>query len=112
MSTSMKALVLAIVLVAAAAAQSGVDASQASEIFSEIDGILKELHDITGFKIKHRGQDPGKCQGRQRKAEGGNRQGLPEPKAGGGRQRGTGRGPHPEEGRRYQEGFRPVMLRI
>ena len=54
MSTSMKALVLAIVLVAAAAAQSGVDASQASEIFSEIDGILQELHDITGFKIKHR----------------------------------------------------------
>ena len=54
MSTRMKALVLAIVLVAAAAAQSGVDASQASEIFSEIDGILQELHDITGFKIKHR----------------------------------------------------------
>jgi hypothetical protein len=37
-----------------AAAQSGVDVSQAREIFSEIGGILQDLHEITGFKIKHR----------------------------------------------------------
>ena len=30
------------------------DASQSREIFSEIGGILQDLHDITGFKIKHR----------------------------------------------------------
>jgi len=45
---------LALLLVAGAAAQSGVDATQASEIFSEIDGILKDLRDITGFRIRHR----------------------------------------------------------
>ncbi|MGA2133227.1 MAG: hypothetical protein ABSH50_13110 [Bryobacteraceae bacterium] len=47
-------LALALLLAAAAAAQSGVDAGQAREIFDEIGGILRELHDITGFKIKHR----------------------------------------------------------
>jgi len=49
-----KASVLALLLAAAVAAQSGVDVSQAREIFSEIGGILQDLHDITGFKIKHR----------------------------------------------------------
>src|SRR5580658_1125021 len=48
-----KALVLALLLAGAAAAQSGVDISQAREIFGEIGGILQDLHDITGFKIKH-----------------------------------------------------------
>jgi hypothetical protein len=53
---TLKAFVVALLLLAAvtAAAQSGVDVSQAREIFSEIGGILQELHDITGFKIKHR----------------------------------------------------------
>jgi hypothetical protein len=54
----MKAFVtalLALLLVAAAAEpQTGVDVGQAREIFSEIDGILQDLHDITGFKIKHK----------------------------------------------------------
>src|SRR6202050_1807859 len=58
MATRVKALVmaalLAALLIAGAAAQSGVDVSQAREIFSEIGGILQDLHDITGFKIKHR----------------------------------------------------------
>jgi hypothetical protein len=49
-----KASVLALLLAAAVAAQSGVNVSQAREIFSEIGGILQDLHDITGFKIKHR----------------------------------------------------------
>jgi hypothetical protein len=49
-----KALLLAALLVGGAAAQSGVDVSQAREIFSEIGGILQDLHEITGFKIKHR----------------------------------------------------------
>ena len=30
------------------------EVSQTREIFSEIGGILQDLHDITGFKIKHR----------------------------------------------------------
>lgn len=50
----MKAFALALLLATAAVAQSGVDVSQAREIFSEIGGILQELHEITGFKIKHR----------------------------------------------------------
>src|ERR1700683_990572 len=58
MATRVKALVmaalLAALLIAGAAAQAGWDASQAREIFSEIDGILQDLHEITGFKIKHR----------------------------------------------------------
>ncbi|MGA3039834.1 MAG: hypothetical protein ABSF54_03475 [Bryobacteraceae bacterium] len=54
MANRLKALLLALLLVAAAAAQSGVDVGQSSEIFSEIDGILKDLHDITGFRIKHK----------------------------------------------------------
>jgi hypothetical protein len=49
-----KALALAALLAAGAIAQSGVDASQSREIFSEIGDILHDLHDITGFKIKHR----------------------------------------------------------
>ena len=53
MSARIKGVLLAALLVAAAFAQSGVDASQAREIFSEIGGILRDLHDITGFKIKH-----------------------------------------------------------
>lgn len=39
---------------AGASGQSGVDASQQQEIFKEIDSIMQELHDITGFKIKHK----------------------------------------------------------
>jgi len=54
MATRIKLLLLALLLVVAAAAQSGVDAGQAREIFSEIDGILQDLHEITGFRIKHR----------------------------------------------------------
>ncbi|MGC9950743.1 MAG: hypothetical protein ABSF64_30615 [Bryobacteraceae bacterium] len=50
----LKAMILALVMAAAAAAQSGVDVSQAREIFGEIGGILQDLHDITGFKIKHK----------------------------------------------------------
>ncbi len=56
MATRMKVLAVALatlLMVAAAAAQSGVDADQASEIFTEINGILRDLHDITGFQIKH-----------------------------------------------------------
>jgi len=47
-------LLLALLLAAPAAAQSGVDVSQAREIFSEIGGILQDLHEITGYRIKHR----------------------------------------------------------
>ncbi|MGA2739953.1 MAG: hypothetical protein ABSG65_21255 [Bryobacteraceae bacterium] len=54
MAARAKASVLALLLAVAVAAQSGVDVSQAREIFSEIGGILQDLHDITGFKIKHR----------------------------------------------------------
>src|ERR1700722_1079721 len=53
MTTRMKALVLTFLLIAAEAAQSGLDLSPAREIFSEIGGILHDLHEITGFKIKH-----------------------------------------------------------
>ena len=49
------ALVAALLAGGAATAQSGgVDTSQAQEIFGEIDSILQDLHEITGFKIKHR----------------------------------------------------------
>jgi hypothetical protein len=54
MTIRVKALLLALLLAVAAVAQSGVDVGQAQEIFKEIDGILSDLHDITGFKIKHR----------------------------------------------------------
>jgi hypothetical protein len=59
MAGRVKAIVPALVgllLVAAAGAggQSGVDIGKAREIFSEIGGILQDLHEITGFKIKHR----------------------------------------------------------
>jgi len=47
-------LALSIAFVLSAAAQSGVDLSQAREIFGEIDSIMQELHEITGFKVKHR----------------------------------------------------------
>jgi hypothetical protein len=43
-----------LLLAVAATAQSGVDNDQAREIFNEIGDILHDLHDITGFKIKHR----------------------------------------------------------
>jgi hypothetical protein len=43
-----------LLMAGAATAQSGVDAGHAREIFSEIGSILQELHDITGFRIKHR----------------------------------------------------------
>jgi hypothetical protein len=54
MANRIKAVALALLLVAAAAAQSSVDVGQAREIFSEIGGILQDLHEITGFRIKHR----------------------------------------------------------
>src|ERR1035438_6812035 len=54
-ATRVKAILLALLLAAApAAAQSGVDVAQAREIFSEIGGILQDLHEITGYRIKHR----------------------------------------------------------
>src|SRR5579862_4845966 len=50
---SWPALVLtAFLVVGVAAAQSGVNTDQASEIFQEIGSILHDLQDITGFKIK------------------------------------------------------------
>jgi hypothetical protein len=53
-ATRVKAILLALLLAAApAAAQSGVDVTQAREIFSEIGGILQDLHEITGYRIKH-----------------------------------------------------------
>lgn len=58
MAKAMKALIAAGLLAVAAAgaggAQSGVEADQAREIFSEIGSILHGLQEITGFKIKHR----------------------------------------------------------
>jgi len=57
MATRGKALALALGAVflgaPGAAPQSGADASQSREIFSEIGGILQDLHEITGFRIKH-----------------------------------------------------------
>src|ERR1022692_4153120 len=52
MANRIKAVALALLLVAAAAAQSSVDVGQAREIFGEIGGILQDLHEITGFRIK------------------------------------------------------------
>ncbi|HLY18770.1 MAG TPA: hypothetical protein VKR61_16175 [Bryobacteraceae bacterium] len=49
------ALIPALLLLIAAppvSPQDGVDTSQAREIFNEIGGILKDLQEITGFKIK------------------------------------------------------------
>src|ERR1035437_856140 len=54
MANRIKAVALALLLVVAAAAQSSVDVGQAREIFGEIGGILQDLHEITGFRIKHR----------------------------------------------------------
>jgi hypothetical protein len=48
------AVLLVGLLVGAGAAQSGVDTDRAREIFSEIGSILQDLHEITGFKIKHK----------------------------------------------------------
>jgi hypothetical protein len=47
------ALIL-LLLPAAAAAQSTEDRDQSREIFGEIDSILQDLKEITGFKIRHR----------------------------------------------------------
>jgi hypothetical protein len=49
-----RALLFMLPLAAAATAQSGIDVDQSREIFNEISGILQDLHDITGFKIKHK----------------------------------------------------------
>jgi hypothetical protein len=54
MAARVKTLVLVAALTAAAAAQSGVDAKEVHEVFGEIGDILQDLHEITGFKIKHR----------------------------------------------------------
>ncbi len=48
------ALLLALPLAAAAAAQSAADQDQSREVFGEIDEILRDLREITGFKIRHR----------------------------------------------------------
>lgn len=54
MARRIPALVLALLLAAAAAAQSAAEHDQSHEIFSEIDSILQDLKEITGFKIRHR----------------------------------------------------------
>ena len=54
LTLSVRCSILALLLAVAATAQSGVDNDQAREIFNEIGDILHDLHDITGFKIKHR----------------------------------------------------------
>jgi len=48
-----RAVLIALVLAGAAAAQSAVERDQSREIFNEIGGILRDLRDITGFKIHH-----------------------------------------------------------
>jgi hypothetical protein len=48
------ALLLALLLAVAAAAQSAGEPGQSGEIFSQIDSILHGLKDITGLKIRHR----------------------------------------------------------
>lgn len=53
MAHRIKALLLALLLAAAAAPQSAVEPGQAREIFDEIGAILRDLHEITGFKIRH-----------------------------------------------------------
>jgi len=45
---------LVLLAAAAALAQSGVDSQQAREVFNEIGEIMQELHEITGFKIRHK----------------------------------------------------------
>jgi len=54
MAARIKVLFFALLLAVAATAQSGVDTGQAREIFGEIGGILQDLHEITGFRIRHR----------------------------------------------------------
>ena len=45
--------VLAVLLVASGVAQSAPETDQSREVFNEIGGILRDLRDITGFKIHH-----------------------------------------------------------
>ena len=45
---------LAMLVAAAAGAQSGVDRKQAREVFDQVGEIMQELHEITGFKIRHK----------------------------------------------------------
>src|SRR6202034_2232982 len=47
------ALLLLALVAAAAAAQTAAERDQSREIFNEIGGILRDLRDITGFKIHH-----------------------------------------------------------
>lgn len=53
MAHRFRAVFLALLAAAAAAAQSGAGKDQAQEIFTEIGSILQDLHEITGFKIRH-----------------------------------------------------------
>ena len=54
MSRRLKSLLLAVLLAAGAAAQSGVAPDQSREIFREIDSILQSLKQITGLKTHHK----------------------------------------------------------
>ena len=54
MARRIPALFLALLLAAAAAAQSAAEHDQSREIFNEIDSVLQDLKEITGFKIRHR----------------------------------------------------------
>ncbi len=53
LSNITRAVVITLVLAAAAAAQSAVERNQSREIFNEIGDILRDLRDISGFKIHH-----------------------------------------------------------
>ena len=53
MGRRIQAALIALVLAAAAAAQSAAEHDRSREIFNEIGGILHDLRDITGFKIHH-----------------------------------------------------------
>jgi hypothetical protein len=53
LSNIRRAVLIALVLVAAASAQSAAERDQSREIFNEIGNILRDLRDITGFKIHH-----------------------------------------------------------
>jgi len=50
---TMRAVAAVLLLAAAAAGQTASERDQSREIFNEIGGILRDLSDITGFKIHH-----------------------------------------------------------
>ena len=53
LSNIRRAVLFTLVLAAAAGAQSAAERDQSREIFNEIGNILRDLRDITGFKIHH-----------------------------------------------------------